>query len=302
MQKQRMYSLCCFLLFLVFCISANLSAQHSETAPQSVFIGRLSTPVKMEVKKNENGYVFSARNSSMFPYQFELKFNELVNLSPMMTNYKTILQPGINRLFSLNIMDKQTECNYQYSISYRMGNPKDKADKGFPYIIPIGEGKIVEYVTEDREGNKTVLISLFRVSPGDTIYASRRGFVTATPNAEIELDRIRNKTSLELRHYDGTVAVYDAIDPDNTFARLGNVIYPGQPLGLSDTTYFRLTVYEFLGEGRINSFRHMYSNQNSSQLKTAKDIMGETVKYPEEVITRELSKREIKKLKKGLLY
>ncbi len=288
-------------MLMIFLSSISLSGQYFDKAPQVTLGGRLNAPIKVDVKKNDNGFLFSAMNKSLFPYEFELKFTELSNLSPMISTHLTILEPGNNRLFALKITDKQSSPHYQYTYTYRMGNRKQKADKGFPYLIPLANGKKVEYVTEETDNKKTVLISYFNIERGDTIFAARRGYVTAIPDPEIELDRIKEESSLEIRHYDGTVAVYSGIDPDQLIAKISRAVYPGQPLGLATNNVFHLSVYEFLGEGRIKSFMYLYANQSPEQMKTAKDIKDETVLHPIEIITREMTKREVKKYMKGLL-
>jgi len=280
----------------------SLKGQYHDIVPQLKYGGRINSPINVEVKKNDDAYLFTASNKSLYEYEFELKFKELSNPGPTSRSYKTVLQPGNNRLFTLSVLDKQSAVNYQYTYSYKMGNNKKKADKGFPYLIPLAQGKTVEYISEETGNTKTILISYFNTNHGDTICAARRGFVTAIPEADIELDRIKTGSSLEIRHYDGTVAVYSGIDPSELIAKLGRVVYPGQPIGLCDNNIFHLSVYEFLGGGSIRNFNFLYANQLPEQLVTARDIKGKTVSYPVEVITKEMSKREVKKYKKGVLY
>lgn len=296
---KRRYSL---LVLMIFLSSISLSGQYFDKAPQYTIGGRINAPIKVEVNMNDNGFLFTAMNKSLFPYEFELTFSELSNLSPMISTHKTILEPGSNRLFALKILDKQSSPNYQYSYTYRIGSRKQKVEKGFQYLIPLADGKKVEYVTEETDNKKTVLISYFNIKRGDTIFAARRGYVTAIPDPKIELDRIKEESSLEIRHYDGTVAVYSGIDPSQVIAKIGRAVYPGQPLGLTTNNVFHLSVYEFLGEGRIRSFKFLYANQSPDQMKTAQDIRGETVLHPIEIITREMTKRELKKYKKGILF
>ncbi len=101
---KRRYSL---LMLMIFLSSISLSGQYFDKAPQVTLGGRLNAPIKVDVKKNDEGFLFSAMNKSLFPYEFELKFTELSNLSPMISTHLTILEPGNNRLFALKITDKQ---------------------------------------------------------------------------------------------------------------------------------------------------------------------------------------------------
>jgi hypothetical protein len=79
--------------------------------------------------------------------------------------------------------------------------------KSSPYLVPIGKNKTVEFLTTSDGGSPKISIDQFVLNIGDTVFNSRKGVVTALPYNLTEIDRIIDN-SLEIRHEDGTIAVY----------------------------------------------------------------------------------------------
>jgi murein DD-endopeptidase MepM/ murein hydrolase activator NlpD len=284
------------LLLLLFGSSV-LKAQIYEKQEQVSFGHRINNPVTIEVVRNKNELIFYADNKSYYPYQLELQFNTFVNLSPLMTKAVELLHPGRNRLFKLTIPDPTRSPNYSYSIRYTMGDPREKPDEDFPYLLPLAPGKKMELYMVTSNNINYYYPNTYKVQPGDTIYAIRKGIVTSLP-ADREVDSIV-KGSVEIRHSDGTMGVYTNLEP---LVDYGQKIYPGQAIGvISQSDLFRITVYRFLDTRRLGPVELKFAVDESNQ-KSYKEIKGTIVQHPISIIEKEMTDKELKKFRKGALY
>lgn len=304
-----------FLTALISLVPANLTGQSRQADEIIIFGNRLISPIEMDVQKSQNKIIFSVNNKSYFPYEFELEFNEFQNLTPSILSKKVILQPGFNRLFTLNVVKENEMPRYDYSTRFVLGNPNLKADLVFPYLIPVGDEKKVELVKIQNNKETHFQNNRFRMRAGDSFCAIRKGIVTALPDNKTEVDRIIRESSLEVRHFDGSIAVYLGASPQDNLLKLGQTIYPGQPIGKIDSAgILDLSVYIFKGVGMVKSIDISYINGNESydypnkkdglviEYPITKIDNGLTVKYPRAIIEKEMTKRELKKFNKGTLY
>ncbi len=290
------------LFLLVNIKSVVLFGQYKDVKQIESFGNILELPVEIYVKQEQDKIVFNALNKSFFPYELDLKFKDLMNLSPRIQVYEAILQPGMNKLFTLSIINKNVYHHYSYSISFTMAKSNYNIDLDFPYLVPIGEGKKVEFTNFSTNDTLILYTNHFKMNLRDTIYSIRKGYVTALPDNKIEVDRIEKYLSLEIRHPDGSVATYMGLDPNNIFIHLGQKVYPGQPLGIiGSNKILSLNVYEFQGKGKIESFDILYAIE-TGQIISSLQISGQIVKYPKNIVEKEMTKREIKKKNKGTLY
>jgi hypothetical protein len=288
-------------LFLTIWITA-VNAQYGKVEEITFFENTLHSPVEMDVQQKDNKILFNAINSSFFPYELVIKFSTFQNLTPRIFEKGTILHHGKNYLFIVSIIDPEQSPQYSYSVEYIMGTPVNKADIMFPYLIPIGEGKSVKLASSNENGEKKYWINNFKLHRNDTIFCVRKGWVTALPDNKTETDRIIKSSSLEICHTDGTIAVYMGIDPESDLVELGQVVYPGQPIGeIGESENLAFNIYEFQGGGKIRNIEVFYSDKNG-QVISSKKIMDTEVFFPEAIIKKEMTNKELKKYEKNALY
>jgi murein DD-endopeptidase MepM/ murein hydrolase activator NlpD len=279
-----------------------LLAQPESIEQVTIFGSRIKTPIVMDVKTDQGVITFNVLNKSYYPYNFDITFGEFQNLSPRVFEKKTILTPGINKLFSFKIIDPNEPPRFSYKISYSLTNTYGKTDLSFPYLIPIGENKKVILRSSSTNGVTTYYENQFVMNAGDTVFVSRKGVITALPNNEEGVERIINKSSLEIRHDDGSIAVYIGIELSSKSIKLGQVVYPGQVLGVIDhSNLLVFGVYEIQTDGRIKYLSINYSGTNE-ELISSKKLFGTSVFFSKSVIKKELTKREMTKFDKGTLY
>jgi hypothetical protein len=300
-----MKNACSYLLIPIVLLLSNirpLDAQYTKVEEYTMFGNQMNSPIEMDVRTNGNKISFDVINRSFYPYLFEIKFDEFQNLTPRIFEKQTILHPGSNNLFTLSVVDENQSPGYSYSIKYMMGNPNDKPDLSFPYLIPIGKNKTVCFVTKNENGNIMLLVNQFKMNKNDTVFSSRKGWITALPDNKIKIDRISKSSSLEIRHSDGTVAVYIGLDPNMSNLELGQTVYPGQPIGkIGNSGVLTLDVYAFQGNGQLKNLDIYFADQNG-QLISSRKIPDKVLAFPDTIIKKEMTKKEIKKYESGNLY
>ena len=289
------------LLLLLTIESSVLFAQSFQKQDLITFDSRVNKPITTEVIRTRETLSFYADNKSYYPYRLEFVFTSFRNLSPTMSSEEFILHPGRNLLFKLTVPDPSQSPVYSYSIRYRMGDPNEKADENFIYLFPGKKGKTLEKDISTQSGTRIIYRGTFKEQKGDTVFAVRKGIVTALPDMKQVTDRIL-KTTLEARHADGTIAVYSNVDPNLLFVQYGDKIFPGQPIGIvGELNFLRVNVYRFIDEGKLAGIDIKYAVDGTSSL-TFNEVSKILVEHPETIIEKELTDREIKKLRKGNLY
>lgn len=299
--KSASFKLFITIALLAYSIS-HLNGQFVKADEITMFGNRLNKPIEMDVQMNGNQVIFNAINKSYYPYEFEIKFTELQNLTPRILQRAAILYPGKNTLFTLSQEDMDQPPQYSYSIQYIMGTSNNNTDLSFPYLIPVGEGKIVNLASKNVNEKILYLENHFKMKSGDTVFSVRKGMVTALPDNRTSVDRLMKNASLEIRHGDGTVAVYGGIDPESNYLKLGQVVFPGQPLGQIGTSeVLILNIIAFLGGGRMQNLDIYFADKNE-QLLSSRKILDKQVAFPEAVLKKELTKKELKKFDAGKLF
>lgn len=294
-----------FVSLVYFCMLHSFSYIHAQGESMeeiTVFASRIKNPIELDVRTDERNIFFNVNNNSYFPYAFEVKFNDFQNLSPRTFEKKTILFPGINRLFTFKIVDPNAAPVLSYQTRYYLAKTTAGEERFKPYLIPIGKNKSVALLTNETDGVRKIFLNQFVLNTGDTVFNSRKGVVTALPDNMTEVDRIIGVNSLEIRHDDGTIAVYIGLNPEIKFLRLGKEVYPGQPLGLiGSSKLLTFQIFEVQDQGNVKSFDFLYSGPDE-QMCSAQNISGMKVTYPAAVIKKELSKKEISRYEKKTLY
>jgi hypothetical protein len=299
MKKQQIPFLTLIILLLSF--SQLLIGQYTKVEQITIFSTRPNAPIIMDVQTSTDKIVFNAINKSYFPYDFVISFSIFQNLSPVILEQKAILSPGKNRLFDLTIVDKNQSPQYRYSFKYTM-IISDNPDLSYPYLIPLARGKTVKLDSVKKDDQAFIYNNRFKMDNKDTVFSIRKGTVTALPDNNIEIDRIIKSSSLEILHKDGTVAVYLGLDPSQIFLTLGQIVYPGQPVGIiGETETLTLHLFSMQESSKLKTFGIYYSDQNGMGISAS--LINKTgVFHPENIIKKELTPKEIKKMEKRKLY
>ena len=277
-------------------------AQYGKLEETTYFSSRMDNPVKIESEMVNNEIHIYATNRSFYPYEVELTFKELRNLTPYLNHHKEDIWPGKHRILTLKVKDEQQGINYDYQAKYYISNAGKKMDEDHPYLLPMAAGKTVQFYYPSFKPN-TYYVNHFKLSSQDTVYCMRKGFVTAEPRMHHQSDRISKNESLEVMHADGSVMVYENLYHDSLMVQVGQKVFPGQPLGvINNKCFVRTNLYVFKKEGLVQSTPMIFVHDKDHFEPFNRSIKDITVVHPFEVITKEMTKREIKKYKQNKLY
>ncbi|MGD0340937.1 MAG: hypothetical protein ABSA76_04410 [Bacteroidales bacterium] len=255
----------------------------------------------MDVQKSTDRVSFNAVNKSYYPYDLTISFSDLQNLFPRVFERDIILHPGYNNLFILNISDKEQPIQYEYKITYNIKLPNNP-DLTFPYLVPIGAGKTVKLESIKNDNGEMILINHFKMTYQDTVFAIRKGTVTALPDNNSEVERIIKSSSLEILHSDGTIAIYRGLDQSFKHIYLGQIVYPGQPIGMiNQFGILTLDIVAMRSNSILKGLEICFSDQNGNVI-SQNLINGSEVFFPKEIIKKEMTDKEIRKYEKGNLY
>jgi hypothetical protein len=245
---------------------------------------------------------YYAYNKSFYPYQLTLNFDFIENLTPEVVFEKFIIYPGRKSFFTLTVKDKERGHYCRYSMKYILGDPSEKPIADYPYLIPISKFRTFELSSKNITSN-TFIKNSFKIKKGDTIYCMRKGDVTATPNMYNQTDRVSKQKSLEIKHGDGSVMIYENINPDSVFVKAGQTVYPNEPLGIiNETAQLEVNLYSFEGDGKLKRLDiNYYINENIVESFNEK-FQYMDIRHPIEIIIKEMTNKEIKKYKKNKLF
>lgn len=283
-------------------VPVRLNAQGVSMDQYTVFGSRIKNPVVVDVRTEQQTIYFNVNNKSFYNYGFKVKFGDFRNLSPRVFEKETILTPGTNRLFTFKIVDPNEPPVLSYETSYYMAKSNIGNEPFKPYLVPIGHNRSVEFKSVKQGSSTKLFINQYVMNIGDTVFSSRKGILTALPEDYTEVDRIAQSNSLEIRHDDGTIALYIGISSDSKMVKIGQTVYPGEPIGIMGTSkILTFEVLEIQEAGKLSIMTILYAGPDN-QLIPANMLQGTKVNYPEDVIEKEMNKREANKYEKHSLY
>ena len=304
-----------FVLIVVLAFAESLLAQNRE--------------IEISYETDRMGsYTFYCTNANFCKYTVEITFSNMQNLYlPGGSPYIKEVPTGKSILFVLRPISEKLTSNFSYSYLYHQGCMVTRPDTSMVYLIPVKPGKSVvpfpfsEFILNDKVKPNESFYSLgFKVNAGDTICAARGGIVISSVdtilNSFSNIQTSSRENIIEIMHRDCSIARYTVIS--KSLVEVGDKITAGDPIAIAGGenytlgTHFRLSVQYNSGkvvENPNNSSR-MYKQYRWDYL-TLKFFTKEhdiTIltphqtlisEHPESIITRELTKGEIKKRNNG---
>lgn len=302
MSPRKIFLALAFTAF-AFCVIPiqQSKAQWKQVEQLNMFSSRMHNPLKITMFQQGDEYRLTANNFSYYPYEVTIKFTHLSNLRPRIVERTFFVEPGKHILHRFRRFDEETRVDWQYETNYRMTIHKKNRDSNYPYLLPIS--KDVGFLNPCQSDEELAcFFDRFLIEAGDTVFCMRKGYVTALPYMD-KIDRLGNKTTLEVRHSDGTIMLYMPIYGESfePLVKPGAKVFPGQPLGVySEDGLLQLSMYHFFDD-RIRAVPIKYYTPKGLLLYDAIPHAHQILK-PLEVITREMSWREKRRFKKGKLY
>lgn len=283
-----------------------------------------SLDVRNEIKEDKSvDFFFEKYDFGSF--FLNLTFNQLENASPV--SFKGILVSTKGKLLNIRPINPDRSIGFSYRYTFIRGQLNPEFDAGFVYLLPVSKGKTVK-VQHHINLNARYFGSVepknwisfqFNVDAGDTVFSARKGLVVEVkdgfdpdPSSSVSFSSKSNFILIE--HDDGTLARYDVLKKGSRMVMSGQTVYPHTPLALAGTydeesnTQIRFLVYYLIEENlekpemsglasRKNFYAFInpvfHTGKGDSCLKAQQNY---TADYNYEHITKELGKREKKKL------
>mgnify|MGYP005852970643 CR=1 FL=1 len=312
--KNTNYSFVTTAIFLFVGLPILLAAQHS--------------PLSVTYDQNRSGdYIFYAQNDSNTPRVVVINFSELRNLQasnslPHATNVGANRRTRLLKLYKT--YDKNTS-NFRYRYKSFSGcintEPKDVA-----YLLPFPEDVAGTMLKLSYAGNyinkatpKSWYNMMFQFDKAIPITAARKGTVITTrdennSNAQGLLYTSKRNT-VTVVHEDCTFARYSIFKDREIYVNEGDVVYPGDTLGMSAGDEFemgnQIRLYIYYRNDASIAFDPAETTNVPTWISYKPKFLIEknqigflqpknlyTAIYTEKIITKEMGRRERKKWKK----
>jgi len=226
----------------------------------------------------------------------------------------------------LKPINPDESIGFQYSSRYYEGNLNSKIDYDYPYILPFDKGK-TNFVNElyslenaylKKDLPKNWKSYSFEFKNPEIVRAIRKGIVVEIINKfKSKSDKVYSyhseKNSIEIEHKDGSIASYKGFGNNQINVKIGQLVFPQTKLGelakydSRETYRLYLSLYSFKTiEGKsLNNIKSsdieinyitpkFYINGDIKELKNRERF---EVDYNEDVLFKEMRRREIKRYK-----
>jgi hypothetical protein len=300
-------------LLLALCCCATLQA------------GAQAGAIKCTTERNaDNTIGIYAENFTPADYSVMLIFSALSGYSSNLAPGTLVrVSHGRSQIARLTLEKTSTIFNYSYSYRYFPGQAfRKRPPTDVLYLLPVSEGTHVQTFAVNSIAQRLGQDTLneyhaigFNYRIGDTICAARAGLVyeaddktKAIETGEQVFRASRNKIHIQQR--DGTLAQYTILAPIKLLVAPGDDVVPGQPLAVFDQEGQKFSVLfsvVYLDEKKAQASgdntkgKSAYTTvptvfhvqETEGQLFSFQEY---TAVYPKEVVAKELTKREKKKL------
>lgn len=284
-------------------------------------VTRGSAQITIETEQDaERNILFYAVNPTKIPYSVILNFSQLQNMTTSGGgNVTGIASPGRSKVATLKPTLAGQGTNYSYSFSYAKGNVFGKTKVDPIYLIPVAEGVQVEAVLNNNlakrlkqeEEYETYVGISFNLTQATSIVAPRKGVIAEMkmdyrPDTE-NLTYTAEENYIEIYHEDGTITRLMVLKAGSQKAKVGDVVFPGQVLAESagenyqQGPHVRMVNQRTEKDGtdkfKYSLFPVVFSTEEGNiEIKTLTDLK---VIHPQEIVTRELTKKELKDFQSG---
>lgn len=281
---------------------------------------RMQAQVTIESERDKDNNVnLFAINTAEIPYSVLLNFSDLQNMTtPGGGKTVVVANPGRSKVATLRPTLAGQGTNFRYSFSFGRGNVYAKSKNLPAYLIPVPEGTIVKAVSnnpientlgKEIEGNSYRGIS-FNLEGITPILAPRKGIVISLkmdvqPKGE-NLSFTADENFIELYHEDGTFTKITVLKAGSEQVKLGQQVFPGDTLALSAGENYAqgphvriLQVKTVLENDRFYYRTFPVTYVSDQGVLEIKEYITLKAVYPEELVTSEMNKRELKTYLEG---
>jgi len=271
-------------------------------------------------RDSEQNVVIYAVNPTKIPYSLIINFSDLQNMTTSGGgNTVAVASPGRSKVATLKPTLAGQGTNYRYSFSFAKGNIYGKTKVEPIYLIPVADGTAVtahvntnisKAIKSDVDAEAYVGVS-FVFEEATTIVAPRKGVI-----AEMKMDYRTESDNLafaadenyiEIFHEDGTLTRLKILKAGSEKVQVGDVVLPGQALAESAGDKYQNGPHVLMinfkpVKADLDKFKYTYfpvvfaAKEGNLEIKESTKL---TATQPQEVVTMELSKKELKQLQES---
>lgn len=270
-------------------------------------------------RDKDNNVNFYATNPKEIPYSVILNFSQLQNMTtPAGGNTMAVANPGRTKVATLRPTLAGQGTSYRYSFSYAKGNVYAKSKIDPVYLVPVSEGVVVKAVlnnplaaTVGDESAKGSYVGVsFMFDQPTHIVAPRKGIVAEMKmDANVDGENLsfaREENYIEIYHEDGTFTKLTVLKAGSEKVKVGQQVFPGDVLAESGGENYSQGPHVRVINIRIVKDNDRLTYQpfpvlfvsDKGNLEIKQYITFSSV-HPEEVITKEMSKKELKTYQEG---
>ncbi|PSL03007.1 peptidoglycan DD-metalloendopeptidase family protein [Cecembia rubra] len=274
--------------------------------------------VKLESEQDKDGNVtIYANNTEVIPYTLVVDFSTLMNLtSSGGRTVFAVVNPGRSIVARLKKTNANQGSSYNYSTKLYKGSYLDKSKEEPFYLIPVQEGQKVrmqpmthvENVYKKESENTSYVGTAFYLEESTTICAPRKGIVS-----DMKMDTQQTGTNLsfnasdnfiEIYHDDGTFTKLIVLESGSEKVKIGDIVYPGQALASSSGEKYSSGKHVRMVQSRLNKVDREIRQElipvklfDGEKEVSSKQAVSELISsHPENLISKEMSKKELKRL------
>lgn len=286
--------------------------------------------IEFNYKRNDDKSIdFTYEKKAAGTFTVKIKFSSLTNA--IADEFKTVVKYNSGTLLTLKPERPDQHINFAYLTSYTRGDENAKIDSLFQYILPFKKGKELQISESSNVGEKYLgreklkswkSYSVTTKTP-DSVFAMRKGIVIEIKN-EFPTDTLQKnyvfttkKNGLTIEHEDGTYASYWGVKKDSMPVELGDTVYPSTLLGVLDRynnknyiLHFHIYyigvkdyIYDQTASLKNSKSPYFYITPYFHTKEGVVQIISKnkyTAHCNQEILTKEMSKKELKKFLKTI--
>ena len=220
------------LITCLLALTVNLQSQNPDN-PIEIF----------QKPSGDGGFTYFAENKDLAPYQLQVDFTELENLTPSkpIPHFQVIYPGPPQKLFDLKPGNGRTS-SFKSRYQMALGDPNAQVDVNFAYWLPYKEGATY-MLNQGPNGSYTHQGKHafdFVMDEGTPVCASRGGMVVAVkedgriggPDAKF----MQHANRITILHEDGSYADYAHLRYNGSAVNVGDEVRAGQVIGFSGNT------------------------------------------------------------------
>jgi murein DD-endopeptidase MepM/ murein hydrolase activator NlpD len=266
----------------------------------------------------EKNLTLIAYNTSEIPYTIQIEFVGLENLKSLEGDliFK-VARPGKTNLVTLQSIYINEKTSFNYRTQLFKGEYLPNTTSDFPYIVPFEKGVNFSMRRIIPKANPTIPVEnlpytgvLFFTDSRTQICATRKGIVSEMrmdqPTTSEEIADFESENFIEIYHQDGTFSRLSGLKENSAKVSIGEMVIPGQIIAeLSNPingTEYQVKMIQSRWDFNENGMQWINLpvklETANAQLKSDQTADNLTSTHSEELIIREMDKKELKKYRK----